>query len=109
MEPPPEKSSQWLSVTIIVCSVMMFGLIFWEGHVQGGTLRDALWSWSQREHASGPSRTELASAVILQVGLIWFTFFSGNKRVTKGDKIAVSWMLGGAAIAWTMMIVRHFL
>jgi hypothetical protein len=87
----------------------MFGLIFLEGRVPGGTVHDALWSWHQQETAPGPSRAELASAVILQACLIWFTFFSGNKRVTKGDKIAVSWMLGGAAIAWLLMIVRHFL
>jgi hypothetical protein len=109
MEPPLQKSSQWLNITIIVCSVLMFGLIFLEGHVPGGTVHDALWSWHQQETASGPSRAELASAVILQAALIWFTFFSGNKRVTKGDKIAVSWMLGGASIAWLVMIVRHFL
>ena len=109
MEPPPQESSQWLNVTVILCGIFMFGLIFWEGHVPGGTFRDALWSWSQRESTSGPTRTEVASAVILQVGLIWFTFLSGNKRVTKGDKIAVTWMLSGAAIGWIAIIVRYFL
>jgi hypothetical protein len=108
MEPAPNKPSQWLNITIIVCSVFMFGLIFWEGHVPGGTFYDAIRSWHQRETGSGPSGVELASAIILQAGLIWFAFFSGSKRVTKGDKIAVSWMLGGAAVAWLLMVVRHF-
>ena len=34
--------------------------------------------------------------------------FIRNKRVTKGDKIAVTWMLSGAAIGWIAIIVGTF-
>src|ERR1700730_3247543 len=86
MEPPPQKSSQWLNSTIIACGVLMFGRIFWEGHIPGGSLHDALWSWHQRETESGPSAAELARAVTLQAGLIWFTFFqvmSVSRKATR--------------------------
>jgi len=106
---PGKGMSPWLVAVIFGSFVLYNGLIVWEHHVPGGTFHDAVWSWHQQETASGPSRAELASAVILQACLIWFTFFSGSKRVTKGDKIAVSWMLGGAAIGWIAIIVRHFL
>jgi hypothetical protein len=101
--------SPWLIAVILVCSFLYFGLIVWEQHVPGGTVRDALLPWQHREAKDGPTALELTSAVILTVALIWFAFLSGSKRVTKDDKKLVALMLVGAAIGWLRIIVRYFL
>jgi hypothetical protein len=108
VESPRRGMSPWLIAVLLACSFLCFGLIVWEQHVPGGTVRDALLSWQHREAKDGPTALELTSAVVLTVALIWFTFFSGNKRVTKDDKKIVALMLVGAAIGWPRIIVRYF-
>jgi hypothetical protein len=108
MEWPRRGMSPWLAVTIVAGCFVFFLLIVWENHAPGGTVRDALWSWQRREYEFGPSTIELATAVGFQVALIWFTFFSGNRRVTEDDKKLVTLMLFGAAIAWVRVITLYF-
>jgi hypothetical protein len=101
--------SPWLIAVIFISFFLYLGLIVWEQHQPGGTVRDALLSWQLREASSGPTPLELTSAVVLTLGLIWFTFFSGNKRVTTDDKKIVALMLVGAAIGLVTIIGRYFL
>jgi hypothetical protein len=42
-----------------------------------------------------PSSDFVIATLTATVGLIWLTFFSGIKRVKRGDKVAVSWMRRG--------------
>ena len=108
MEWPRKGMSPWLVAVIFASSLLYFGLIIWEQHVPGGTVRDAVLSWQQREAGTGPTETEFASSVVLILGLIWLTFISGNKLVTKYDKHVVTLMLVGTAIGLEQMIFRHF-
>ena len=109
MESPLRGMSPWLVAVILLCSFLYFGLLVWEQRIPGGTVRDALLSWQHREANSGPTPLELTSAVVLALALVWFTFFSGSKRVTKDDKKIVTLMSLGAAIGWLTLIVRYFL
>jgi predicted small integral membrane protein len=108
MEWPRKGMSPWLVAVIFAASLLYFGLIIWEQHVPGGTVRDAVLSWQQREAGTGPTETEFASSVVLILGLIWLTFISGNELVTKYDKHVVTLMLVGTAIGLEQMIFRHF-
>jgi predicted small integral membrane protein len=101
--------SPWLVAVIFVSFFLYCGLIVWEEHLPGGNVRDALLSWQHRQAKDGPTALELTSAVVLTLALVWFTFFSDNKRVTKDDKKIVALMLVGAAIGWLSIIGRYFL
>ena len=107
MEWPRKGMSPWLVAVIFVSFFLYCGLIVWEQHLPGGTVHDALLSWQHREAKDGPTALELTGAAVLTLALIWFTFFSGNKRVTQDDKKVVALMLVGAAIGWVSMIVRY--
>ena len=45
-------------------------------------------------------------SVLFAAPLVWFVFFSKNKRVTRNDRIAVTLMLAGGIIGLVMNFVR---
>jgi hypothetical protein len=101
--------SPWLVATIAVGCVYIFGLVLWEHHVPGGSLYDAFMSFGKNGRSTlEPAKAEVASAIVLNLGLIWFTFFSGNKRVTRDDKYIVTLMVSAAALSSLLIVFHHF-
>ena len=101
---------EWLNVAILVTGIGWFGSeIYYEHRKIGGSLENA-WKMYMQETAARrffPTKFEAIAALLLQAGLAWFTFFSKNRFVTRGHKIVVGWMLGGACFGWIIMLVRY--
>jgi hypothetical protein len=104
----PVGFSPWLNVYVILTAIPWFG-----------TMLVAV--YRTRDQSSGIRHVELdrmihqphsgffwTYAILTTLFLIWFTYFSGNKRVTESDKFAVFLMLCGASLGWIMMLIRYF-
>jgi hypothetical protein len=104
------RMSLWLQCYIAVGGLMMVFLspvLKWRA--LGGSFRDAFWTVYRDQALRGPSVTDFLFAAASIPVLIWFTFYSGNKRVTKGDRIFVSLMLCGAVLGAFVLMIRKVL
>jgi hypothetical protein len=97
----------WLDAVIFAVGFGWVGIeTLLEQRQNGGTLREAFWAYTNRLVRSNPSGKELLALVLLQAGLLWFTFLSKSDMVTEGHKVAVKWMMAGAIFAWIVIGYR---
>jgi hypothetical protein len=105
------RASSWLKTTVFITCLLIFAWVVVSASLQqqkdGGTFQEAVWVWSQNEAKSFPSDVEMLLAFLFQAGLLWFTFGSGNKRVTVDDKLYVAAGMVGSAYAWIVILFRH--
>lgn len=100
----------WLNISIITTALGWTGTeIYLQHRKNGGGLGDSFNSFMQdlARRRGVPSEKEILFALIIQAVLIWFTFFSGSRYVSKTDKLAVKMMLGGAAVGWIGILLRY--
>jgi hypothetical protein len=101
------KMSLWLRCYILIGGIaMLFLSPMLKWRALGGSFREAFWTVYREEALHGPPVADIFFAVISIPLLIWFTFYSGNKRVTRGDRIFVSLMLCGGVLGMFILMVR---
>jgi uncharacterized membrane protein len=102
--------SPWLRLYILVgiLAVILLPLIL-KWRTLDGTFAYALWTFSRDRQLHGPSITEIAFSVVSIPLLVWFTFYSKNKRVAEGDKTTVALMLSGEALGLLIWAIRWLL
>jgi hypothetical protein len=104
------RMSLWLQCYIAVGGLTMIFLspmLKWRA--LGGSFRDAFWTVHREEAVHGPQVTDFLFAMISIPVLAWFTFYSGNKRVTSEDRMFVSLMLCGAVLGALVLMIRKLL
>ncbi len=109
----------WLRIQPLVISRWLYGVIFaggallilppvfWEQHIHGGTFADAFWAANRQMVHSGPSAYNFVFAILFNLGLLWFTYFSKNKYVKDSDKFIVFLMLCGSGVGITISLVWY--
>jgi len=102
----PIRFSPWLTAYIILAWLVVIivpGLIMWQGSNE--TFTEALnQGLTSGNRSSAPW---LVVSAVLIGWLVWFTFFSGSKRVRDQDKFSVLLMLCGGAVGVAVILVRR--
>lgn len=83
--------------------------VYVQQRFHGGTFVQAWYAWTIRVNKRGPGPVEILLALVIQAGLLWFTFASNSGIVTEGDKCAVRWIMAGAMLAWLAVGFRYVL
>ena len=104
----PIRFSAWL-MAYLACLLIFVefvpALVIWhastETFVQSLARRQILGVWNPFE-----TRWRLVGFVF-NVWLVWFTYFSGNKRVSDSDKFVVFLMICGSVVGAILTLVRH--
>ncbi len=103
------RLSLWLTVALLLVGLPSLIVLFVMPLVQAlprlqeGSPDEALRLAHEMVSAASPAWLNVY-ALLTQAGLVWFTYFSGSRRVKDGDKFVVFLVMCIAAVSWLMTI-----
>ncbi len=100
--------SPWLMTYIFLTGIPLFGPVLLALYRNRDENPGTRYVELTRLIDKQPSALSCAYAALITLFLIWFAYYSGNKKVTETDKFVVFLMLCGAAVGCVVVGIRYF-